>query len=194
MQDIQALNNSNLEDLKDSSVNYFSASNNQEFKSLEDFVKFSESVDTYYEIFKLSKVFRNKVVFSCMDLKDQDVHSACQSSPENLNNLFKDYSRQFKIPIIAENTEVLTSESIDYKLQVIQENIKGFYEFNYMRMKDADISNSFERNLNSELVGLMDQNDSKNYFRKRKIILIETIECSKCLNDLLNFKKDLNLI
>ena len=173
----------------------YKSSLSKPFDSLDSFIEHIDSTNTYHEIFKLARLFKVKIVFSCVELKDSEIDSVCQASPEDLMNQFKYFSLNYKVPIIAENTEMLTSKNFESKRANIKNNLKGFYQFNYMRKRDSKeiLTDLTNQSLEKEFIGIMDKRESVNYFRKRKVVLMEMVECSKCANDLHMIKQILKL-
>ena len=165
-------------------------------------IKFIDSYNSYNQIFKLVKNFRAKIVFSCVELAKEDFPNVCNSAPEKLMAEFKQNSSVYNIPIIAENTQKLIKEEMENKLEKIRNNLPGFFQFNYMRMDDAENNNdneemlqiSTQKSVIKQLIQLLDSNKPSNYYKRKKIILLETIECRKCANDLDHFKKILRVI
>lgn len=172
----------------------FESTSNRIFSHLPEYLEWTEEVNTYQEIFHLARLFKTKVVFSCMELSDQDFDPKCHSKPQQLIQEFKEFSAQTGVPIVAENSESLMRENFQQKLKIIEENLPGFYQFNYMRMDDAvGVQVNFEE-IYSKLMDKLDHQQSKNFYRKRKIILIEDVSCRNCYGDLQNFKMKLRLV
>jgi hypothetical protein len=174
---------------------------NSSLKSLSQIQEKISQINTYSEIFKVAKSFRSKIVFSCVELTHSDFPEVCNSSPESLMDDFKHFSRNFKVPIIAENTEKLKRTEINSKLEKISNNLPGFFQFNYMRMEDAEGSPSREEtpgverdSASTELVNLLEVNQSSNFYRRKRVVLLETVDCRNCLGELEHFKRNLRIV
>lgn len=111
---------------------------NEEFESVAGLLGFARSINTYSEIFQISRKLRTKVVFSCVELEDDEINPECKASPQGLMGQIKELSKSFSVSIIAENSRVLTPSNVDRKTQVISQNLPGFFEFTYMRMNDVE--------------------------------------------------------
>ena len=143
-----------------------------EFDTFDDLIDYAKSMNTYQEIFQISNAFRTKIVFSCIELKDNEIHSICQASPENLMKEIKDFSKDYSVSIIAENSESLNSENVEQKLKVISANLPGFYEFTYMRMNDFDLEDPLGE-VKMRIVNTVSQEESTNYYEEEEMHWIE---------------------
>lgn len=183
-----------IKNSRENNSDLFESIRNRNFQDLSEYLNWAQNVNTYHEIFHLTRLFKAKVVFSCMELSDNDFSQECQSKPQTIINVFKELSAHSEVPIVAENSESLLQNNFEGKLNIIEQNLEGFYQFNYMRFGDAVSEELNSEIIFSRLIQKLHDKKSKNFYRRRKIVLIEEISCRNCYNDLAHFKHVYRLI
>ena len=144
----------------------YSTPTTTEFESFEEFIEHVKATNTYLEIFKICNQFKTKLVFSCVELKDDEIDGKCLASPEGLMAEIKDLSQSHSVSIIAENSEVLTHQNAAQKIETISQNLPGFFEFTYMRMKDFSTKDDPFKDVYSSIVNAVSKQESKNFYEK----------------------------
>lgn len=150
----------------------YSSALDNEFDSVEQLMEFSRSINTYTEIFQISRKFRTKVVFSCVELLDDEINPNCKASPQELMGQIKGLSKQFSVSIIAENSEILTSDNVEKKIEVISSNLPGFFEFTYMRMNEVFDQDPFTE-VKKTVVAEVKKIEPTNFYEEEEMKWIE---------------------
>ena len=190
----EELDEQNIELLHSTFVPLFNTPERDSFKSFSDLVAFSKTVNSYSEIFKISSLFRSKLVFSCVELEDKQFDSVCQSAPQSLTNEIKDLSQKYSVSIIAENSETLNPSNVNHKLEIITNNLPGFFEFTYMRMNDFELPRDEFKEVKNQIVSKVSKIESTNFYNDEEMHWIEIVmtfdnpaDAQNAMNELNNY-------
>lgn len=158
--------------MKESFVPSYNSVEGKSFENYDEMITFMKAINTYSEIFRISNLLHSKVVFSCVELKNDEVNQVCLPGPEQLMDEVKAFSTDYSVSIIAENSEKLTNENVEQKVKTMNENLPGFFEFTYMRMTDFSQLKDPNIDIYDKIVKSSHEIEATNYF-KEEFVYVE---------------------